>query len=98
MTGDFGQLLTPNSTASVSWQDFIAYSFGGFLLSLPFLPIPEVRFYFAVFTFFVYVAVFLTLTMVDLIKILRMSWSKIWQIEFLRIRIFLSGEKESMVL
>lgn len=87
MTKNFGQLLTPNYSARTSFADYLAYSFAGFLLSLPFLPIPQIRFYFAVFTFLLYMTIFSTLAIVDFVRILRTGWQEIWQIQFIRIKI-----------
>lgn len=89
MSNTFGQLTAPNRPAKTSFADYLAYSFGGFLLFLPVLPLATFRFYFAIFTLFFYFAIFLTLTIADFAKSINSSWQEIWQIRYLEFRMVL---------
>jgi len=82
----FRALIAPNRPAKTSFADYLAYSFGGFLLSLPVLPFGEVKYFFAIFTFVLYSGVFLTLTVADFSKSANSAWQEIWQIRYLQFR------------
>lgn len=91
MTDTFGQLIFPTHSAKTSFADYLAYSFGGFLLLLPILPFGEVKYFFAIFTFILYSGIFLTLTVTDLVKTVNYSWPQIWQIRYLQFRMVLEA-------
>lgn len=84
MTESFRALIVPNSSAKTSFADITAYFFGGFLLSLPFLPFPQVRFYFAIFTFLLYSCIIISLAIVDFVKAFNSARYSIWQVQTIR--------------
>ena len=90
MTRNFAQLAAPNYSAKTSFADLTAYCLGGLLLILPVIPLPELKFYFAIFTLTAYSGVFLSLAFIDITKSAREALNFAWQMELTRARIELN--------
>lgn len=96
MKDQFGQLTAPNFSAKANLADFAGYFFGLFLLSLPFLPFLKLDFilsestkqailaYFALFTFFFYLTIMVTLASLDLARVVQSWWQKVKSIQLLK--------------
>lgn len=91
MTNTFGQLTAPNYSAKTTFADYLAYSFGGFLLVLPVLPLAEFKYFFGILTFGLYLGIFLTLAAVDLIKSVNTARLSIWNIQYIRIKMVIEA-------
>ena len=88
MTESFRALIVPNYSAKTSLADFAVYFFGGFLLILPVLPLSQIRFYFAIFTFFLYSSIIVILAISDFVKAIDSASGVVWQIETRKIKVF----------
>lgn len=63
--------LTPNYSARTKFTDVAGYIFGLFLLSLPILPFPALRFYFAIATAIFYLVILTILASLDFAEVVK---------------------------
>jgi len=91
-----GQLFIPNTTANDKPQDFLAYLGGGFIILVPFLPIPELHLTFALITLLFYLIVFIVFGAADFYNKFLKSWLKSFSFRILSLR-YLSLQGTSFI-